>query len=434
MNMRNRRSRKKGGIKRATVLLVAGLCVCLCILTVIFSRSAETEKTRETGSGEITAKEENGRVLEETMSDDEKMREKIQSIIDDMTIEEKVAQVFMITPEALTGVGQVVEAGEATKDAIEEYPVGGIIYFSQNLQDLEQVRLITKNSQEYSMERIGLPLLLSIDEEGGTVTRFGNNPQFRFDASADMSAIGESGDTQQAYELGERIGCFLADLGFNMDNAPVADVLSNPQNTVVKDRSFGSDSRIVSEMALAELDGLESQGIIGVLKHFPGHGATTADTHEGYAYTDASLEEMKENDLIPFIDGIEAGADVIMVGHISCPEVTGNDVPASLSEKMVSGILREELGYDGVVITDAMNMGAVSEAYTSAEAAVKAISAGVDILLMPVDFKEAYEGILGAIESGELTEERIDESLYRIIELKLEMISENQSAESGGQT
>ena len=444
MSMRNRRSRKKRRISKTVILGVSGLCICLClcILAVVLNQSKRAEKASKADSSENVATEKSDKEEEETVSEEELTRKKIQSIIDEMNLEEKTAQLFMITPEALTGVGQAVQAGEGTKNAIKEYPVGGIIYFSQNLQDPEQVRTMTEKSQEYSMERIGLPLLLSVDEEGGTVTRFGNNPQFGFDASADMNAIGRSGDTQQAYNLGERIGGFLADLGFNMDNAPVADVLSNPANTVVKDRSFGADSRIVSEMALAELDGLESRGITGVLKHFPGHGATAADTHEGYAYTDASLEEMKGNELIPFIDGIKAGADVIMVGHISCPEVTGNNEPASLSEKMVSGILRKELGFDGVVITDAMNMGAVSEAYSSSEAAVKAIRAGVDILLMPVDFKEAYEGILGAVERGELTEERLNESLYRIIELKLKMIgesgetegSEGQAAESVGQT
>ena len=218
---------------------------------------------------------------------------------------------------------------------------------------------------------------------------------------------------------------FLYDLGINMDNAPDADVLSNPQNTVVRDRSFGSDCEVVSEMALAELRGLESQGVIGLLKHFPGHGATAGDTHEGYAYTDASLEEMMANELVPFADGIEAGVDVIMVGHISCPKVTGDDLPASLSEKMTTQILRQEMGYDGFLITDAMNMGAVSENYSSSEAAVAAIRAGIDMILMPQDFQQAYEGILNAVESGELTEERIDESLRRITALKLKISGES---------
>lgn len=424
MSMRNRRKKKKRLPVKAAVQAAAGLFFCLCLLLLALHLSVATGETPETENSEEDeedVEENTEKEIEETMPEEESVNKDIQSIIDSMDLEDKVAQMFMLTPEALTGVEKVVEAGEKTKDAIEKYPVGGIIYFAQNLQDPEQVREMTERIQEYSMERIGLPLLLSVDEEGGTVTRFGNNPLFEYDASADIGAIGASGDTQQAYELGERIGSLLADLGLNMDNAPVADVLSNPENTVVKDRSFGSDCEIVSEMALAELNGLESQGIIGVLKHFPGHGATAGDTHEGFAYTDASLEEMMENELIPFIDGIETGADVIMVGHISCPEVTGDEKPASLSEKMVSGILRGELGFEGVVITDAMNMGAVSDMYSSSEAAVEAVKAGVDIILMPVSFTEAYEGILKAVESGEITEDRIDESLYRIVELKLSL-------------
>ena len=264
-------------------------------------------------------------------------------------------------------------------------------------------------------------MLLSVDEEGGTVTRFGGNAAFDYDASADMDAIGASGDTRLAYELGEKIGSFLHSLGINMDNAPDADVLSNPANTVVKDRSFGSDCSVVSEMALAELKGLEDQGVKGVLKHFPGHGATTADTHAGYAYTDASLEEMKTNELVPFQDGIEAGADIIMAGHISCPQATGNEEPASLSEKMINGVLREDMGFSGVVITDAMNMGAIAENYSPAEAAVKAVLAGVDMILMPEDYRQAYTGVLNAVKSGKITEERIDASVYRIVKLKLQI-------------
>lgn len=421
----SRREGKKRALPKAVILLAGVLCICLVVLAVFLRRNPEGEEASAGAEGEKKAQADSEpETEEEIVPEEESIREKIQEIIDGMSLEEKAAQLFMITPEALTGVGQVTQAGEGTKSAIEEYPAGGIIYFAQNLQNPEQVRNMTEKTQEYSMERTGLPMLLSVDEEGSAVTRFGNNPQFGFDSSADMQEIGKSGDPQKAYELGTRIGSFLADLGFNMDNAPVADVLSNPENTVVKDRSFGSDCKIVSEMALAELSGLEDQGITGVLKHFPGHGATAADTHEGYAYTDASLEEMKGNELVPFIDGIEAGADVIMAGHISCPGVTGNDEPASLSEKMISGVLRKELGFDGVVITDAMNMGAISEAYSSSEAAVKAIRAGVDIILMPVDFKQAYEGVLGAVENGELTEERIDESLYRIIELKLKITGE----------
>ena len=435
--MKSRRKRRKGPSIKVAALIGAGILVCICLSGIFLYRQSKEDEVSAGQMAEAEKAEEQSvqkqdAVQEEMPSEEELLQAKISEMLTDMTLEEKAAQMFMITPEALTGTGQVLEAGDVTREAIDKYPVGGLIYFTQNLQDPGQVRSMTGNVQKFAEERIGLPMLLSVDEEGGTVTRFGGNPSFDYDPSADMAGIGASGDPQQAYALGEKIGKFLSSLGFNMDNAPDADVLTNPANTVVKDRSFGSDCDNVSEMALAELEGLEDQGVKGLLKHFPGHGATTADTHEGYAYTDATLEEMKSNELVPFADGIEAGVDIIMVGHISCPQVTGNEEPASLSEKMITGVLREDMGFDGVVITDAMNMGAIAENYSPAEAAVKAVLAGVDMILMPEDFQQAYTGVLNAVKSGKITQERIDASVTRIIGLKLEMSGYLENLENTG--
>lgn len=435
--MKSRRKRRKGPSIKVAALIGAGILVCICLSGIFLYRQSKEDEVSAGQMAEAEKAEEQSvqkqdAVQEEMPSEEELLQAKISEMLTDMTLEEKAAQMFMITPEALTGTGQVLEAGDVTREAIDKYPVGGLIYFTQNLQDPGQVRSMTGNVQKFAEERIGLPMLLSVDEEGGTVTRFGGNPSFDYDSSADMAGIGASGDPQQAYALGEKIGKFLSSLGFNMDNAPDADVLTNPANTVVKDRSFGSDCDTVSEMALAELEGLEDQGVKGLLKHFPGHGATTADTHEGYAYTDATLEEMKSNELVPFADGIEAGVDIIMVGHISCPQVTGNEEPASLSEKMITGVLREDMGFDGVFITDAMNMGAIAENYSPAEAAVKAVLAGVDMILMPEDFQQAYTGVLNAVKSGKITQERIDASVTRIIGLKLEMSGYLENLENTG--
>ena len=437
MSMKNRRKRRKGLSIKASALIGAGIFVFICLLGIfLYWQFKEDEVSAEQMAEAEKAEEQNVQkqdaTQEEMSLEGKALQAKINEMLADMTLEEKAAQMFMITPEALTGTGQVLEAGDMTREAIDKYPVGGLIYFTQNLQDPEQVRSMTGNVQKFVRERTGLPMLLSVDEEGGTITRFGGNLSFDYDSSADMAGIGASGDPQQAYALGEKIGKFLGSLGFNMDNAPDADVLTNLENTVVKDRSFGSDCDTVSEMALAELEGLEDQGVKGLLKHFPGHGATTADTHEGYAYTDATLEEMKSNELVPFADGIEAGVDIIMVGHISCPQVTGNEEPASLSEKMITGVLREEMGFDGVVITDAMNMGAIAENYSPAEASVKAVLAGADMILMPEDFQQAYTGVLNAVKSGKITQERIDASVTRIIGLKLEMSGYLENQENTG--
>ena len=195
-----------------------------------------------------------------------------------MTLEEKILQLFMVTPEALTGYDEVYAAGEATKAAIEQYPVGGIVYFSQNLRDEAQTKDMLTRTNQYAKERTGLPMLLAVDEEGGQVARISGREGFALDAFPDMSDIGAQGDSEKAYEVGDAIGAYLAELGFNMDFAPVADVLTNPDNTVVKRRSFGSDAKTVANMVVRETEGLKKHGISPVLKHFPGHGGTAEDS------------------------------------------------------------------------------------------------------------------------------------------------------------
>ena len=349
------------------------------------------------------------------------VQQQIDGYLEEMTLEEKVAQLFIIQPEAILDVGTAVAAGDATREAIDKYPVGGFIYFGENLQSKEQTQEMLRNVQAYSTERTGFPAFLSVDEEGGTVARVAGTGNFDVPDIGDMADIGAAGDVDAAKQVGEDIGSYLAELGFNLDFAPVADVLSNPENTVVRKRSFGSDPELVSDMAIAVSDGLEEKGLLSAYKHFPGHGATSADTHKGYAYTDKTLEELEACELIPFQRCIADGAKIIMAAHISVPNVTGDDTPTSLSKTMVTDILREMMGYTGLVVTDAMNMGAITEEYTSAEAAVKALQAGVDVVLMPENYQQAYQGVLDAVADGTLTEERIDESVTRILTVKLDM-------------
>ena len=347
--------------------------------------------------------------------------DKVQQIVDSMSLEEKVAQLFLVQPEAIVDIGTATAAGDATKQAINKTPVGGFVYFSDNLQSEQQVQDMLRNVQKYSEDRIGLPAFLSVDEEGGTVARVASTGRFDVTDVGDMAKIGASGDVQQARQAGETIGSYLSELGFNLDFAPDADVLTNPDNTVVKKRSFGSDPRVVSDMSLAVAQGLAQHQVYSVYKHFPGHGATAGDTHQGYAYTDKTLDELKQSELIPFENAIQNNAAFIMAAHISAPRVTGDDTPASLSKTMITDILRGQRGYDGIVDTDAMNMGAVTEQYTSAQAAVKALQAGADLVLMPEDFQEAYQGVLDAVKDGTLTEQRINESVTRIVKVKVHM-------------
>lgn len=357
--------------------------------------------------------------METSASPEEALDAKVEEILQGLTLEEKVAQMFVVLPEALTGVRPVTSAGETTKAAFDRLPVGGIIYMKENLTSPEQTEEMLFATQTYSMERLGLPVFLAVDEEGGTVARVGGREEFGIPAMENMAQVGASGDLTRAREVGAALGGYLSRLGFNLDFAPDADVWSNPENEVVRHRSFGSDAALVADMSMEVLYGLNENGIYGCLKHFPGHGATQGDTHAGYAYTDKTLEELKECELIPFQRGIEEDVEFIMVGHISLPNVTGNDMPVSLSRELVTDLLRREMGYEGIVITDALDMGAISKNYSSQEAAVLAVEAGVDILLMPKDLEEAYQGLLAAVKEGSISQARIDESLRRILKVKM---------------
>lgn len=347
------------------------------------------------------------------------LEEQVEEVLSGMTREEKVLQLFMITPEALTGSGTVTAAGEQTKEAVLSHPVGGLIYFAKNLKEPEQVRTMLRNTCRY-YEDAGYPVpFLGVDEEGGKVARIGGQPAFGVEQIPDMRSIGDQGDAAEAERVGRVIGSYLSDLGFNVDFAPSADVLTEPENQVIGRRSFGTDPELVAEFALAEVKGMEESGVWAVLKHYPGHGATRSDSHDGYACTDRTLEELTEAELVPFERGIREGVHFIMAAHISVPSVTQDTVPCTLSSCMITDVLRGTYGYDGIVVTDAMNMGAICQQYRSDEAAVLAIQAGVDLVLMPSDFLQAYEGVLTALDTGELTEERIDESVRRILRVKL---------------
>lgn len=359
--------------------------------------------------------------VENEHAEEELMEAKINEVLDSMSLEEKIHQLFIITPEALTGIGQATAAGETTKTALSEHPVGGIIYFTQNFVDEAQTKEMIANTKGFAEEVCKLPLFISVDEEGGTVARLGNSENLNIPKTEDMSAIGQSGDTQRAYDTGAKIAAYLKDYGFNMDFAPVADALTNPQNKVIGVRSFSADPSSAGVMAVQFSKGLNDNGIISCYKHFPGHGATIGDTHEGFAYTDKTLDELMSSDIIPFKTAIESNPDFIMVGHISLPNVTGDNTPASVSSVIITDILKKQLGYNGLVITDALNMGALTNLYKSDEAAVKAINAGVDMLLMPEDFNLSYSGILNAVNNGDITEDRINESVKKIIRKKLSM-------------
>lgn len=330
----------------------------------------------------------------------------------EMPIEDKVAGLFMVTPESVTGVTVATQAGEGTQEALKQYAVGGLIYFGQNIKDKEQITEMLSSTTTKS----NYPIFLGVDEEGGDISRVANSG---IDVTKvdDMAAIGAGGDASSAFNAGETIGSYLKEIGFNVDFAPVADVTQEGVESALGNRSFGSDPQTVGEMVSNAVNGLEGTGISACLKHFPGLGSTTADTHDGRVEIDKTIEELRAADFVPFSAGIEAGADFVMVSHATVPAID-EELPSSLSKKVITDTLRGELGFEGVVITDALDMTAITEYYTSEEAAVMAIEAGADMLLMPDDFEAAYNAVLAAVQDGSLSEERIDESLDRIYRVK----------------
>lgn len=435
MDREERRLRRRKDTRDAVVVLIVfAMIVALVVAGAVFGISklmsgrnhtpvngnagADTQatETQETESIPQTEEPEATEVQTQTVVDP--LVEQAAQIVSGMTLEEKVAQMFFITPEALTGYGQVTVAGDATNEAYQKYPVGGLIYNSQNLVDIDQTKTMMAKMQQYADSRISLPVFLGVDEEGGSVTRIASNEAYGLTNVDNMSDIGATGDTQNAYQAGVTIGTYLSDLGFNLDFAPVADVLT-VSDSVIGNRSFGTDSELVASMALSELQGLESMGIQGVVKHFPGHGGVSGDSHSGAVSTDKSLEELFASELVPFQRAIDGGAQFLMVGHIAAPNVTGDDTPASLSKVMITDVLRTQMGYQGVVITDAMNMTAITANHAADEAAVLAVNAGADMILMPEDFGKAYNGVIDAVNNGTIEEYRINEAVVRIVKAKL---------------
>lgn len=342
--------------------------------------------------------------------------EKFEALINDriaaMPLEDKVAGLFIVTPESITGVATATKAGEGTKEALEKYPVGGIIYFAKNIKNKEQLAEMIENTILYAK----YPLFLGIDEEGGSVSRLTESKLVEKTASA--QEIGKSGDADQAYQAGTAIGTYLKEFGFNLDFAPVADV-ANVDGSVMAKRSYGEDAAAVTPFVLSMMQGLEDQGITACVKHFPGIGSTKEDTHDGLAVIDRTAEELRGCEFTVFKAAIDAGADMIMMTHAAAPALTGDNTPSSMSGAVVTDILREELGFEGMIVTDAMNMAAISDYYDADVAAISALKAGCDMILMPDDFEKAYNGVLQAVQESVISEERINDALRRIYRIKL---------------
>lgn len=344
--------------------------------------------------------------------------DKYDDMIAQMSLHDKVCQMFIVTPESLTGFDNVTASGETTKHCLEQYPVGGLIYFSANLESIEQTKEMLADCKKIQQDIGCIPLFYAIDEEGGNVARCADS--LGTTAFEPMYTYREQG-IETARSNAKTIASDIAALGFNLDFAPVADTWSNPENTVIGQRAYSDDFNETADLVAAAVKGFKEGGVYCSLKHFPGHGDTAEDSHYGTATSSKTIEELEQNEYLAFKKGIEAGADMVMIGHITMSAI--DQQPASISRTMITEELRGKLGYDGVIVTDSLAMGAVSEMYEPGELVVKVVDAGADILLMPADMEAAVEGLEKAVAEGRISEERINESVRRILKLKDEKLS-----------
>ncbi|MDX3234919.1 glycoside hydrolase family 3 protein [Streptomyces sp. ME03-5709C] len=348
-------------------------------------------------------------------------RRRVRALIDRMSIEEKIGQLFVMrvyghsatAPDAADVAANQAEIGVSNAaELIAKYHVGGIIYFAwaHNTRDPHQIADLSNGIQRAAR----IPLLISTDQEHGAVARVGS-PATLFPGGM---ALGAGGSTRDARRAAAVAGAELAAMGITQDYAPVADVNVNPANPVIGVRSFGADPKAVAALVAAQVEGYQRAGVVATAKHFPGHGDTGTDSHFELPVITHSLEEWRRLDAPPFRAAIAAGIDSIMTAHILVPALDDSGDPATLSRPILTGILREELGYDGVVVTDSLGMEGVRQKYGDDRVPVLALKAGADQLLNPPVLETAWQGVMAAVKSGELTEERLDESLTRILTLK----------------
>lgn len=325
-----------------------------------------------------------------------------------MSLDEKLGQMVLV------GLNGYVVDNDA-RQMIESYHVGGFILYGSNVESQEQLLALT-NSLKSINAASKLPLLISVDEEGGRISRM---PKELKNIPTNKE-IGKLNNQEFSYKIGELLAEEIKAFGFNMNFAPVLDINSNPKNPVIGDRAFGSDEKVVSDLGVQTMKGIEASGVIPVVKHFPGHGDTSVDSHVGLPSVDNDLERLKSFELIPFVNAIENGADVVMAAHILMLKIDGEN-PATMSKTIITDILREQMNFDGVVITDDMTMGAIVENYEIGAASVKSVEAGSDIILVAHGHDNALavlKKMKEAVEQGLVSEERINQSVYRILKLK----------------
>ena len=348
--------------------------------------------------------------VEEPVEEEDPLEQKARVHLLQMTLEQKLWQMIFTTPDDLTGVPGATEAGELTRQALEQFPVGGLCYFGANLEDDDQIAAMLAGTMSFAET----PLFLSVDEEGGLVSRLGANENV---SVGDIGPAANFTNPDEVYTAACGLAGQLKNLGFNVDFAPVAD-LAGQGNPEIGTRAYAADPGTVAQLSASMVRGLQENGVAACLKHFPGHGSAQSDAHEERSVSTRTPEQLRAEEFVAFSGGIGEDVKFVMMSHLTNEALSPH--PSSLSPETVS-LLRKELGYDGLIITDSLKMRAIVDYYTSAQAAVMAIAAGCDMILMPNSVEVAYNGLVSAVLDGTLTQERIDESVMRILMTKLEL-------------
>jgi beta-N-acetylhexosaminidase len=350
----------------------------------------------------------NSSIAKVKMNADQRAEALIKQRLKKMSIDEKIGQLVIVGVDAYTNNAH-------SQVLINDYHVGGFILFGQNIKNTNQT-LTLINSLKKSNSRSNIPLFLGIDEEGGKVTRMPSE----FVKIPTNKIIGQVNNLNFSNKIGKIIGQELKAFGLNVNFAPVLDINSNPKNPIIGSRAFGTNATIVSKLGIQTMKGLQAQNIISAIKHFPGHGDTSVDSHIGLPVVNNNLDRLKKLELVPFSNAIKNGADMVMIAHILLPKLDSKN-PASFSKTIITDLLRNSLKFSGVVITDDMTMGAIIKNYDIGQAAVKSLNAGTDIILVCHDFDKetaVLKAIKNSIENGTLSEKSVDEKIYRILKLK----------------
>ncbi|WP_404431286.1 beta-N-acetylhexosaminidase [Sutcliffiella horikoshii] len=341
--------------------------------------------------------------------------------IHEMTLQEKVGQLFV------AGFHGTAPSEEIVK-LIKDYHISGVIYFARNVENPKQVHALTKRLQKAAKDAGAVPLFISIDQEGGMVARITDGVTL----SPGNMALGAGNNEETVYQLGKVVGTELRLLGINMNYAPCIDVNNNPLNPVIGVRSYGENAEFVARMGVQSVKGLQDANVSAVVKHFPGHGDTSVDSHLDLPVVPHDLERLKELELVPFNEAFKHGVDAVMVAHVAFPSIDSEKVPSTLSRKVVTELLRKDMGYEGVVVTDCMEMNAIIDYYGIEEAAILAVEAGIDQVLISHTFERqtrAIEAVIKAVELGRISLQQIDAAVERVLKLKEGRNLQEDSAE-----